>query len=106
MNNMRNVLWGLFFIVIGIIFGLNALEITNIDLFFDGWWTFFIIVPCFIGLFNEKDKTGNIIGLVLGVFLFLSAQGIVEFEILFKLAVPALLVVFGLSMIFKNSNKK
>ena len=106
MNNMRNVLWGLFFIVIGIIFGLNALEITNIDLFFDGWWTFFIIVPCFIGLFNEKDKTGNIIGLVLGMFLFLSAQGIVEFEILFKLAVPALLVVFGLSMIFKNSNKK
>lgn len=106
MSNMKNIFWGLFLIVIGIIFGLNALEITNIDLFFDGWWTLFIIVPCFIGLFNEKEKTGNIIGLVIGVFLLLSAQGIVEFEIVFKLAVPALLVIFGLSMLFKNSSKK
>jgi len=106
MNNMKNILWGLFLIVIGIIFGLNALEITNIDLFFDGWWTLFIIVPCFIDLFNEKEKTGNIIELIIGLFLLLAAQGIVEFEMLFKLAVPTLLIIFGLSMTFKNSSKK
>lgn len=106
MNNKKNIFWGLFLIVIGLIFGLNSLGITNIDLFFDGWWTFFIIVPCFIDLFNEKEKTGNIIGLVIGIFLLLSAQGIVDFEIVFKLAIPTLLVVIGLSMISKNSSKK
>lgn len=39
MKNFGNVLWGIFFIIIGLIFGGNALGITNIDIFFDGWWT-------------------------------------------------------------------
>lgn len=106
MNNKKGILWGLILIIIGIIIGLNSLEITNIDLFFDGWWTLFIIIPCFVDLFNDKDKTGNIIGLVIGVLLLLSAQGIMDFEIIFKLAVPAILVMIGISMIFKNFNKK
>lgn len=60
---IRNILWGILFIFVGVIFGLNALEITNIDIFFDGWWTLFIIVPCFISLFKESDKTGSLIGI-------------------------------------------
>ena len=35
MNKISNFLWGLVFIAIGVIVGLNALEITNIDIFFD-----------------------------------------------------------------------
>jgi len=101
---MKNVLWGLVLIIIGLIIGLNSFGITNIDLFFDGWWTLFIIVPCFIGLF--KEKTGNIIGICIGIFLLLSAQGIMDFEIIFKLAVPFILVIIGLSMMFKNTTKK
>jgi len=102
MNN-KNILWGILLIVVGIIFGLNALNITNIDFFFAGWWTLFIIIPCFVGLFKEKEKIGNIIGLLFGVFLLLCAQGLVEFELLFKLAIPILLVVFGIQMIIKNT---
>lgn len=52
-----NILWGLVFIILGVIFGLNALEITNINIFFSGWWTLFIIVPSFIDLFKKNDKT-------------------------------------------------
>ena len=44
---------GICFYYSGVIFGLNALEITDINIFFDGWWTLFIIVPCFIGLFKD-----------------------------------------------------
>ena len=106
MNNMRNFLWGSILIVVGIIIGLNTFDITNIDLFFDGWWTLFIIIPCFINLFNEKEKTGNIIGLLLGIVLLLSNQGIIDFEIIFKLALPTLLIIFGLSIMFKNTSKK
>ena len=53
MNKLSKVIWGLVLIVLGIIFGLNALEITNINVFFDGWWTLFIIVPSFIDLFKD-----------------------------------------------------
>ena len=68
---IENILWGILLIILGVIFGLNALEITNIDIFFSGWWTLFIIVPCFIGLFKESDKTGNIIGILFGIVLLL-----------------------------------
>ena len=51
MNKTSNILWGIVLIVLGLIFGLNALDITHIDIFFNGWWTLFIIVPCCIDLF-------------------------------------------------------
>lgn len=103
MNKMNNLLWGLIFIVVGVIFGLNALEITNINIFFDGWWTLFIIVPCFIGLFNDEDKSGNLIGLVIGVCLLLGCFDLIDFELIWKLMVPSILVLIGLSFIFKDS---
>ena len=99
---ISNLLWGLFLIALGTIFGLNALEITDIDIFFDGWWTLFIIVPCFIDLFKEEDKTGNIIGLLIGVGLLLCCQDIISFTIIMKLFIPVLLIIIGLSIIFKD----
>ena len=63
MKNLTSVIWGLAFIIVGVIFGLNTLNITDINIFFDGWWTLFIIIPCFINLFKAGDKKGNIIGL-------------------------------------------
>ena len=86
MNRVSNYLWGLVLIVLGVIFGLNALDITDIDIFFDGWWTLFIIVPTFIGLFKEKDKTGNLIGLEIGICLHLGCQDYISFDLILKLA--------------------
>ena len=103
MKKIGNVLWGIVLIVIGLILGLNALNITHINIFFSGWWTLFIIIPCFIGLFNEKDKTGNIIGLFIGIVLLLCAQNLLRFDIVWKLALPTILVIIGISIIFKNS---
>lgn len=100
---LSNMLWGVFLILLGIILGLNSLEITDIDIFFDGWWTLFIIVPCFIDLFNEKDKTGSLIGLLIGVFLLLGCQDIMNFEMIWKLMVPVILVIVGLSLVFKDN---
>ena len=45
MKNRKDILWGLLLIVVGIIWGINSLGIVKIDIFFDGWWTLFIIVP-------------------------------------------------------------
>ena len=105
MKNMSNLLWGLVLVILGIVFGLNSLEITNINVFFDGWWTLFIIVPCFINLFKEKDKTGDIICLVIGLALFLGCQDIVRFVLIWKLIIPFILVAIGVSLIFKDTIK-
>lgn len=102
MNRLTNFLWGLVLIVIGLVLGLNALGITDINIFFRGWWTLFIIVPCFIGLFKPTGKWGNFIGLVVGIFLLLGAQGLISFELILKLLVPGVLIAIGLGVMFNG----
>ena len=74
MKKIENTVIGFYFDHYWVIIGLNAFHITNIDLFFDGWWTLFIIVPCFFGLFKDQDKTGNIIGLIRYLFIALLSR--------------------------------
>ena len=102
MKKVSNILWGLVLIAAGIVFTLNAMEITHIDIFFDGWWTLFIIVPCLIGLLHEKDKTGNLIGIGIGVLLLLSAQEILDFSVILKLIFPLIIIAVGLQMLFSG----
>ncbi len=97
-----NVLWGLVFLTFGILIGLNALEITNINIFFKGWWTLFLIIPGLIGLLTEKEKTSNLIILLIGVALLLASLDIINFSLIWKLLVPSILVIIGLSLIFKD----
>lgn len=106
MKRISDIMWGLILIIIGVILGGNALDIFNINLFFDGWWTLFIIVPTFIGLVTEKDKTGNIIGLIIGLFLLLACRGLFDFKLIWKLIFPLIFVIIGLSLIFKNNINK
>lgn len=79
MKKYTNIMWGVIFIIIGIIIGLNALGLTSINLFFDGWWTLIIIIPCFINLFKDEDKMGSIIGILIGLVLLLCQQGLFDF---------------------------
>lgn len=107
MNNLNKSLWGIILIIVGVILGLNVLGITNIDIFFDGWWTLFIIIPSLVGLFNEKEeKTGNLIGLGIGIALLLASQNIIRFEIILKLIIPFILVIIGLSFLLGDKFKK
>lgn len=85
-------------IVLGVIIGLNALNITSINIFFDGWWTLIIIIPSLIGVIENKD-TGSFIMLLVGVLLFLNSRGIYIFNIIWKLLIPVILIVMGLSVL-------
>lgn len=102
MKKGSNVLWGILLIAAGVVLTLNVLNITDIDIFFDGWWTLFIIVPCAIGLFNEREKTGNIIGVAIGVFLLLCCQDLLSFSMLWELLVPAIIVIIGLKLVING----
>ena len=99
MKKLSKILWGILLIAIGSIFALNAFGITDIDVFFDGWWTLFIIVPCLVGIFSEREKTGNIIGFLIGIFLLLCCQNVLSFGLFWKLAIPAIIVIIGIKLI-------
>lgn len=106
MNRGRNIIWGIALIILGIIWGCSALDLFDIDLFFDGWWTLFIIIPSLIGVFCDDDKASNLVGLVIGVLLLLSCQEIIDWDILWKLIVPVIIIGVGLSLIFKSNSFK
>lgn len=102
MKNNNNIIWGFILIAVGILFGLNALEITDINIFFNGWWTLFIIVPSLLGIVRGREFAGNLIGLIIGVTLLLMCNNIVSFELIAKLFIPALLIVVGILILSKD----
>ena len=106
MKTAKNVIIGVLLIALGVILGGNALNLFSIDLLFDGWWTLFIIIPCLIGLFTDSDKKGSIIGLAIGVLLLLACQEVIDFDIVWKLLLPIVIIVIGISLVFKNSFNK
>lgn len=102
MKKFGNLLWGLVFIALGIIIAVNSLGIADINIFFKGWWTLFIIIPCFISFVKGPSRMTNFIGFVIGIVLLLCAQGIVTFSVISKLIVPFVLIMIGVGLIFKD----
>lgn len=103
MKKISNILWGLVFIAIGLIWGINALGIAHINIFFEGWWTLFIIVPSLIEIVKKPKDTGNYLFFLLGLVLLLAARDIISFGLILKLILPIMFVCVGLSIIFKGS---
>lgn len=100
MKKYTSVIWGLVLVAVGVLLSLRSLNIVSFDIFFDGWWTLFILVPCTVGLFTERDKMGNVIGIAVGVFLLLCCQDVLDFSMLWKLLIPVIIVLVGFKMIF------
>lgn len=102
MKKFKNIIFGLALIAFGVIIGLNALGYTNIDIFFDGWWTLLLIVPCAVNLFTGKDPWSNLAGISVGTVILLICQGIITARTVLRLIFPIVLVCVGLYIVFKN----
>ena len=104
-NKVSNLLWGLFFVAIGIGFAGNVIFDWDFRLFFPGWWTLFIIIPCFISMISNGFGTGSTVGFIIGIMLL--ANYYVTFEIsIWKLIVPIILIYIGLRIMFQGMFQK
>ena len=102
MKKYGGLIWGVVLVALGVILAGNATGLFNVDIFFSGWWTLFIIIPCFIGLITDDEKTGSLIGLIVGVLLLLACQDVINFDLIIKLIFPIVILIVGLSLIIKN----
>ena len=72
MKKFNNVLWGIALVAVGVLLAMKVLGVLPFDIFFDGWWTLFLIVPFGIDLISGKDKTVSAIGFGIGILLLLA----------------------------------
>ena len=107
-NNFAGIILGLLFLVIGAGYLAEVLGIIDeFTIFFDGWWTLFIIVPCFCGLVGKSgDKIGYLIGIAIGLFFLLSAQDILNGERLWALLLAAVCVLIGINLILPKRKRE
>ncbi len=103
MKQIKPIIWGVAIIALGLIFGLNAFGLFNFNIFFDGWWTLFIIVPSVISLFTEKDKLASLGFISAGVILLLAAQDVFSYGVAWKVILAVFLVVAGLTIIIRST---
>ena len=95
------IVFGIAIVAVGVILALKAFNI-EVDIFFDGWWSLFLIVPGVIGLFTEKRKIAPLVLIGIGVVVLLSAQGVITGDIIWPLILGILLIGIGLGFIFNK----
>ena len=102
MKKVAPIVWGLVILALGVIFGGNAIGLFNIDVFFDGWWTLFIIVPSVFSLIFDKEKLSALVCIFIGVILLLAAQDVFSYDVAWKVILAVVLVAIGIGIIYKS----
>jgi len=103
MKRTSKIIGGIALVAFGIVWALELLDVISISL--EGWWALFVIVPCFINIFNDRRKAGAIIGCGIGILLLLAARSIIPWNDIWKYMLCLVAVVWGLTLLF-FSNKK
>lgn len=106
MKRFGNVVWGVVLVVLGALVALKTFDIIDFNLFFEGWWTLFIIIPSLVGIITDKDKSGSFVFFGIGVCLLLAAQNLITFGMIWKLIVSLIIIVIGFKLIFGKSRCK
>lgn len=102
-RRLASIVLGLAIILAAVGYIGNVFEWWDYKLFFDGWWTLFILVPCVCSMIESGIHWGNAIGFVVGAALLLDQQKVLPNGLLWKLLIPAVMILIGLKIIFHRS---
>jgi len=99
MQRDQRKFWGIVLIIVGLAFLLDRTGILNVNIFFDGWWTLFLIIPAIFSITKQGLQTGNAVLLALGIYFLLEARG----WNLSWLVLPGILIILGVSILIRKS---
>ncbi len=100
----RKFLIGTLLIIAGVLVAGYNLELIDINLFFDGWWTLLIIIPSLFGIFKKNTFEISCFGLIFGGAFLLQEQLLIRNA--WDVFLPAILLTVGFSILFNSSKKK
>ena len=98
MKNIGKIASGIILLLLGVALILEISGTININ--YNGWWTFFIIIPCLISLFTSKNKFLPLIGIGTGVLLLLATRGIICWNNFGLYMISLVVIIIGLMLIF------
>ena len=104
-KNKNMIILGLLIMALGIIFLGNNLNFWNIEIFFNGWWTLFILIPSLKGFLKREELFASTLGLTIGILLLLAAQSLISWDMVGKIFIPILIILVGLSLVVKPVKK-
>ena len=102
MKKHNKIIWGVVLVCVSVLLTLNALDVIDINFFFDGWWTLFIIIPNVVDLFTKREKFASLVGLSIGVVLLLCCREIIDFGLVWKLLIPTIVLIIGLKLLING----
>ena len=103
-KKLSNYIWGIFIILLGLVLLLKTLNFIDFEIFFDGWWTLFIIIPSLADVIVNDHKITSFNFLLLGLLLLLKSQKIIESPIIIFICI--LIIELGLKIILGKSPKR
>ncbi len=104
MKNKNSFIWGVILIFLGLLF--IASSIFKFNIFFDGWWTLFIIVPSLIAIFTTKDKFSSALVLLIGILLFASCRGFMDIGSVVIISIGLAIIATGVNLVATERNKR
>ncbi len=99
MKKLAKLFLGFSIAAIGVLWILNVTGVIGFDIFFRGWWTLLIILPCTAHLIVHPNW-GSFSGIALGAILLLQAQGYIDWSVFWKLCLAIIFIAFGIMLIF------
>lgn len=104
MKKLAKLFLGFSIAAIGVLWILNVTGVIGFDIFFRGWWTLLIILPCTAHLIAHPNW-GSFCGIALGAILLLQAQGYIDWSVFWKLCLAIIFIAFGVVLIFSKNGR-
>lgn len=101
-SKITAIIIGVVLIALGVLLTGTSLGWWDADIFFEGWWTLFLIVPAVVSIFGNGANAGNLVLLAVGLALLADAQKLLGSVSVWSLVGPLVIVVIGGSLLWKG----
>lgn len=93
---------GVALVALGVVLMGTSLGWWDANVFFEGWWTLFLIIPAVVSIVGNGPNAGNLILLAIGVALLAEQQKLLGSISAGQLIGPLIVVVIGGTLIWKG----
>lgn len=97
-----NQLIGVILILFGFYWACRSLGLIHFSIFFDGWWTFLIIIPCLLNFIQGKSRGTSLGGIVLGGMLLLWRQDFIPGAYIPAIFLSMVFILIGISIMMNG----